>query len=94
MSDSDTQTDDSIDRRDLSEDPYACSLCGVHIDVFSGEYCDPCAREIGEKPPMRRCMGCGRDYPQEWMDSVDISPAEEYYPEIRYLCGDCSGGGA
>jgi hypothetical protein len=84
---------DDLDRRDPTDDPAACSLCGVHIGTFDGEYCDPCAREYGAKPPMRRCMGCGRDAPQEQMEAIDVSPPDEYYPDIQYLCGDCSGDG-
>lgn len=87
-----SQSSDGIDRRDPADEPTACSKCGVHIGMWDGEYCDPCAREIGQKPPMKRCMGCGRDAPQEMMESVDVSPEDEYYPDIRYLCRDCSGG--
>ena len=83
---------DGTERRDPNEDPAACSRCGVHIGLASDDYCDPCARQIGVKPPMERCMGCRKSYPQEWMDSVDVSPEDEYYPEIRHLCPDCSGG--
>jgi hypothetical protein len=83
------------DRPDPTEDPHACSWCGVHIGSFPAEeYCEPCAREIGVKPPMERCLGCGRDAPRERMKSIDISPDGEYYPDIQYLCGDCSGGEA
>lgn len=83
---------DATEQRDPTEDPRACSRCGVHIGLRSGDYCDPCAREIGAKPPMRRCMGCGRDAPQEEMESIDVSAPDEYYPDIEYLCRDCSGG--
>jgi DNA-directed RNA polymerase subunit RPC12/RpoP len=86
------QSVDGTEHRDPSEDPAACSRCGVHIGLASDDYCDPCAREIGAKPPMQRCMGCGKNYPQEWMDDIDISGEDEYYPKIRYLCPDCSGG--
>jgi len=89
MSDTDC---DGTDRRDPTDDARACSLCGVHIGLWSDEYCDPCAREIGAKPPMERCLHCGRNAPQELMESVDISTPDEYYPEIRHLCRDCSGG--
>lgn len=82
-----------VGQRDSTEDPSACSKCGVHIGAFGGEYCDPCAREIGAKPPMQRCMHCGRDAPQEQMKTIDISPEDDYYPDIRYFCRDCSGGG-
>jgi hypothetical protein len=80
-----------IERRDPTDDPRACSRCGVHIGLIGGEYCDPCAREVGTKPPIRRCMGCGQDAPQEQMDTIDVSPDDEYYPNIKYLCPKCSG---
>jgi len=80
------------DQRDPTEDPRACSLCGVHIGAFGDEYCDPCGREMGVKPPLERCMGCGQRAPQDHMESVDISAPDEYYPTIRYLCRGCSGG--
>lgn len=76
-----------------ADDPHACSICGVYIGSFPGnEYCDPCAREIGEKPPLISCMGCGGRSPQDQMKPVDISSEDEYYPDIRYLCWSCSGG--
>jgi len=81
------------ERPDPTDDPHACSRCGVYLGSFpDGEYCDGCAREIGAKPPMQRCMGCGRDAPQEQMETIDVSPPNEYYPEIEYLCPSCSGG--
>jgi len=79
------------EKRDPAEDPRACSLCGTHIGFSSDEYCDGCAREVGAKPPLERCMDCGNRGPQEQMKSVDISTEDEYYPEIRYLCRSCSG---
>jgi hypothetical protein len=39
-------------------------------------------------------MGCDRRAPQDQMESIDVSPEDEYYPEIRYLCRGCSGGDA
>jgi hypothetical protein len=83
---------DGVKQWDIREDPAACSKCGVHIGAFGGEYCDPCSREIGANPPIRRCMSCGRDAPEEQMDTVDVSPEHEYYPDIRHLCRGCSGG--
>jgi hypothetical protein len=83
---------DGTERLDPTEDPRACSRCGVHIGFLGDDYCDPCAREIGAKTPMERCLQCGRNAPQELMESVDISTPDEYYPTIRYLCRDCSGG--
>jgi len=81
------------ERPDPTEDPRACSRCGVHIGGFSGdEYCDGCARELGVKPPMVRCMACGRRAPEDHMEGIDVSPPDEYYPEIEYLCQSCSGG--
>lgn len=78
-------------KRDPTEDPVACSRCGVYIGDWGDEYCDPCARELGTKPPMQRCMGCGQDAPQEQMKPIDVSPPDEYYPKMRYLCWDCGG---
>lgn len=81
------------ERSDPTENPHACSVCGVYLGSFPNkEYCDGCAREIGAKPPMQRCMACGRDAPQEQMETIDVSPPDEYYPEIEYLCPSCSGG--
>ena len=92
---SEVTDDDNTDRRDPTDDPRACSRCGVHIGGFSGgEYCDGCARELGTKPPMRRCMGCGRDAPEEQMEPIDLSGPDEYYPEFEYLCRGCSRGGS
>jgi len=79
------------EKRDLAEDPRACSLCGTLLAFSSDEYCDHCARQVGAKPPLERCMHCGNGGPQEQMESVDISTEDEYYPEIRYLCRSCSG---
>ncbi|NLV08741.1 hypothetical protein GOC74_02155 [Halomicrobium mukohataei] len=88
------QCADGTDRRDPTEDPRSCSRCGVHIGLGGDDYCDPCAREIGAKPPIRRCMGCGQQAPEEQMESVDVSGPEEYYPKFEYLCSACSGGDA
>ena len=85
-------TDGGTERRNPTEGPRACSRCGVHIGFLGDNYCDPCAREIGARGEMVRCMGCGQDGPEEHMESVDISEPDEYYPTIRYLCRDCSGG--
>lgn len=82
---------DGKTQRDPSDDPRACSHCGVHIGMLGDDYCDPCARELGTKPPMDRCIECGQRAPQEEMDSIDVSAPDEYYPEIRYLCPGCSG---
>lgn len=84
--------DGGVERRDPADDPAACSVCGVHIGFFGDEYCDGCARDVGAKPPLARCLECGQTGSQDQMDSVDISPADEYYPTIRYLCRSCSGG--
>jgi len=81
---------EEIPQRPL-DDPSVCSRCGVHIGAFGDEYCEPCAREVGVKPPLRRCMNCGQDAPGEQMTAIDISPDDEYYPTIRYLCPSCSG---
>lgn len=85
-------TDGGTERRDPVEDSRVCSICGVYIGFGDGDYCDGCAREIGAKPPLGRCMHCGQRAPQEQMESVDVSPPGEYYPTIRHLCRGCSGG--
>lgn len=82
------------DRPDPADDPSACSKCGVHIGFGGDEYCDGCAREIGVKPPLRRCAHCGQRCGQESMTAVDVSPPDEYYPTFEYLCRGCSGGDA
>jgi len=83
-------THNSDDRRDPADDPHACSKCGVYIGSFpDGDYCDGCAREIGAKPPLERCLHCGQDAPRERMQSVDLSADDEYYPQIEYLCPGC-----
>jgi hypothetical protein len=81
----------STDRRDPAEDPDACSVCGTHIGRFGREYCDGCAREIGVKPPIRRCVHCGQRGPEEQMESIDVSTDDEYYPKFKFLCRSCSG---
>jgi hypothetical protein len=80
------------DRRDPTEDPNACSVCGVYIGFGGDEYCDGCAREIGAKPPLVQCTACGQDGPQEQMKAIDVSPPDEYYPKFEYLCQSCSRG--
>lgn len=77
-------------RPDPAADSRLCSKCGVYIGFGGDEYCDGCAREIGAKPPLERCLGCGQRGRRERMESVDISTDDEYYPTIRYLCGSCS----
>jgi hypothetical protein len=83
---------DEREQHDPADDPSACSLCGVHIGFGGDNYCDPCAREIGVKPPMEECLECGQRAPREAMDGIDVSPPDEYYPTMRYLCGGCSEG--
>jgi len=83
---------DNTDQRDPADDPRACSRCGVHIGALGSDYCDPCARELGDKPPLRRCVHCGQRGPQDQMNSFDVSSEDELYPEIRYLCRGCSDG--
>lgn len=79
---------------DPSEDPKACSKCGVHIGLRNGDFCDGCEREMGLKPPITRCFGCRERFPQEQMDRIDVSGSDEYYPQFAYLCASCSGGEA
>jgi hypothetical protein len=77
---------------DPQEDPTRCSKCGTYIGMWSDDYCDGCAREIGIKEPIVRCVGCGQEGPADRMDTIDVSPEDDYYPEIEYLCPSCSGG--
>lgn len=78
-----------------ANDPECCSRCGTYIGRFnSDDYCDGCAREVGAKPPIRQCYGCNRDAPEKEMKAIDVSPHEDYYPDIRYLCRDCERGGS
>lgn len=81
------------DRPDPSEDPRACSVCGVYIGFRGDDYCDGCSREIGAKPPLRRCVECGNRGPEERVKAIDISCDGEYYPEFVYLCRGCADGG-
>lgn len=83
-----------VNQRDPTDDPAACSKCGTHIGAFGDEYCEGCARELGVKPPLRRCVECGKEYPEERMRAIDVSPPDEYYPKFEYLCGGCDGGDA
>jgi len=87
------QERDGHERRDPDDDPRACSKCGVHIGLLGDKYCEPCKREMGEKPPMEQCTGCGRTAPREQMEcTVDLSGPGAYYPKSKYLCRDCGGG--
>jgi len=82
---------DQTHLRDPDDDPRACSKCGVHIGLLGSEYCEPCKREMGAKPPMEQCTGCGRTAPREQMENIDLSRADEY-PKAEYLCPDCASG--
>lgn len=88
----DARPSGDIEQRDPADDPFACSLCGVYIGAFGGEYCDRCAREVGAKPPLRRCMHCGSEAPEPRMEAIDVSLDDEYYPEFEYLCPSCASG--
>jgi len=83
--------DGGTERPDPTEDLAACSKCGVHIGFGGDEYCDGCAREIGAKPPLRRCEHCGQRAPEEHMTAVDVSGPDEYYPEFIHFCPSCGG---
>lgn len=76
--------------RDPKNDPSACSVCGVHIGAFGDDFCDGCAREMGEKPPIRRCVQCGQRGPEPTMEAIDVSGSDEYYPTFEYLCRGCA----
>jgi len=86
--------DQDTQQPDPTDDARACSMCGVAIGLFGDDYCDGCAREIGVKPPIRRCVHCGQRGPEEDMTVIDVSGPEEYYPEFEYLCRSCSDGDA
>jgi len=77
---------------DPADDPRACSKCGTHIGFGTDDYCEGCQRELGIKPPLRRCRRCGDRLPEEEMEAVDVSPPDEYYPEFEYFCPGCGGG--
>jgi hypothetical protein len=81
---------DRPDRPEPDRGPFACSICGCYIGQFSGEYCDGCARAIGAKPPLRRCVECGQRGPEGQMEAIDVSRADEYYPTFEHLCRGCS----
>lgn len=84
---------DETDRPDPVDDLRLCSKCGVYIGwPPDDDYCDGCAREIGAKPPLRRCIHCGQRGPEEKMAEIDVSAPDEYYPTFEYLCRSCSGG--
>jgi len=86
-------TDGCVDQPDPTADTAACSMCGCHIGYGGSDaYCDGCARDVGAKPPMRTCRGCGQTGQEEQMEAVDVSPEDEYYPDIQYLCRSCGGG--
>lgn len=77
------------DRSSPENDPWACSLCGCYIGQFAGDYCEACERDLGIKPPMRRCVACGQRGPEEQMAPVDVSPPDDYYPTFEFLCRSC-----
>lgn len=85
-----------VARPDPEDDPFACSLCGHYLGesrrVQGEDYCESCEREHGHRSGWQTCLECGHEAPGEQMEAVDISSQDEYYPSIRYLCRDCSGG--
>lgn len=84
-----------IDRPDPEDDPFACSICGCYLSelqrVRGDDHCESCKREHDPTHVIHNCLGCGREALQEQMEAIDISPPDEYYPEVRYLCRDCDG---
>jgi len=86
----DGQSQSGTDRPDPEDDPFVCSICGCYIGQFSGDYCDGCAHDVGVKPPLRRCVECGRRGTEEQMKAIDVSLPDEYYPTFEYLCRGCS----
>lgn len=73
-----------------AEELVVCTDCW--FEELTGDYCEGCEREVGIKPPLRRCESCGNEYPEERMEALDVSEPDEYYPEFIYLCGGCSDG--
>lgn len=82
------------ERPDPEDDPFVCSRCGVFLGCGpqGSEYCDSCRREFDREHCWASCHGCGREASTEHMEAIDISPADEYYPEIVHVCRDCQGG--
>lgn len=81
---------------DPEDDPFSCSRCGhplgLTTKIEGGEYCESCQREHDMNPDMVTCTGCGRYASAERMEPVDVTPPDEYYPKVEYVCWDCSGG--
>jgi len=72
---------------DPDDDPFACSLCGCYLGeltrVQGNDYCDACQHDTKEYVV---CDTCGDRLPQSRATSVDVSPPDEYYPELIYYC--------
>lgn len=64
-------------------DPDTCGDCGRDLRVRSHAHDCP-RREV-------TCEGCGGYVPQRVTTVIDLSPPDEYYPEIRHLCPNCDG---
>jgi hypothetical protein len=88
--DSTVNDNSGSERPDPENDPTVCSKCGCYVGQFSDEYCDGCARDLGIKPPLRRCVECGHRAPEEQMTAIDVSLPDEYYPTFEHLCKSCS----
>lgn len=84
-------------RPDPEDDPFACDICGHYLSELKrlkGELCDSCQREYEPSPSMATCVGCGRYASTEHMEAIDVSPPDDYYPKVEYVCRDCQEGSA
>lgn len=83
------------DRPDPEDDPFACDICGHYLSELKrlrGDLCYSCQREHQPSHDMAYCMGCGRYASTDQMEAIDVTPPDEYYLKVEYLCRDCSGG--
>lgn len=86
MNENDTPESEVYQEQDPEHDPFACSRCGGYIGEAArirGEYCDDCKRDDREYVP---CRTCGDRVPESRATSVDVTPADEYYPTFIYFC--------
>lgn len=42
------------------------------------------------EPEQRACFVCGAYHAPNRMETIDISGEDDYYPETRYVCPDCT----
>lgn len=73
-----------------------CDDCGIGWGPFTG-YVDTdeetgdaeLVTDGGEQTVV--CYGCGAYVQRRQTEDIDVSPPDEYYPDMRALCPDCSG---